>query len=372
MKLYLWLGVLGWALLLPPMVPAAVSDSPGYRVETVTEGLVFPWSLAFLPDGRKLVTERGGQLRVIQANGELVPIAVAGLPEIFVSGQAGLKEVALAPDFPDSEMIYLSYACGTERANNTCLARGRFAENQLHEVETIFTARPAKSGNAHYGGRIAFLPDNTLVLTLGDGFDYREQAQNPSNHLGTLVRLHLDGVPPADNPLVGQLDAAPEVYTLGHRNVQGIVFDDQRGRLLIHEHGPRGGDELNLVRPGKNYGWPIVSHGIDYTRAKITPFTQLPGYEDPLLHWTPAIAPAGMTLYRGTRFPQWQGDLLIAALAGRAVHRVSLTEDGAEEKEILFAELRERIRDVRTGPDGAVYLLTDSERGRLLRVVPEP
>ncbi|HEY7885630.1 MAG TPA: PQQ-dependent sugar dehydrogenase, partial [Cellvibrionaceae bacterium] len=210
----------------------------------------------------------------------------------------------------------------------------------------------------------------TLILTLGDGFDYREEAQSPANHLGKLVRLNLDGTVPADNPNLNDSNAAPELYTLGHRNVQGIVYDSIHQRLLIHEHGPKGGDELNLIKPGHNYGWPLVSQGVDYTGARVTPFTSLPGFESPLLYWTPSIAPAGMSIYRGETFAQWQGDLLIAALAGKAVHRVRVNNSGAEIQEVLFTELNERIRDVQSGPDGAVYLLTDSANGRVLKITP--
>src|SRR5690606_36808846 len=293
-----------------------------------------------------------------------------GVPEVHVGGQAGLKDVALAPDFVDSRHLYLTYACGTRTANNTCLARARLVGERLSEAETLVIAPPGKRGGAHYGGRILFLPDDTLLLTLGDGFAYREEAQDTADHLGTVVRLNLDGTIPRDNPFVGRPGYAPEIYTFGHRNVQGIVHDTAGGRVVIHEHGPRGGDEINVLVPGANYGWPAVTHGIDYSGAMVSPYSALPGFEDPLLVWTPSIAPAGMVLYDGELFPAWQGHLLVSALAGRAVHRVRLDEHGAEDVEVLFAELDERIRDVRTGPEGAVYLLTDSAEGRVLRVVP--
>ena len=341
-----------------------------YRIETFSEGLENPWALAFLPDGRLLVTERVGRLRIIEADGSVDPEPVAGLPEAFIAAQAGLMEVALDPDYGENRWLYLTYAYGSPEANNTRLARARLVDGELHDFEVLFTAQPLKAGAAHYGGRIAFLADKTLVLTLGDGFDWREEAQNPASHLGKIVRLNRDGSVPQDNPLVGQEGAAPEIYSLGHRNVQGIFFDAEHDRLYSHEHGPRGGDELNLIEAGNNYGWPLATFGVDYTGARISPYSSLPGLSDPLLHWTPSVAPAGLTLYRGELFPQWQGDLFVATLAEGSVRRIRIHGDRLAGEDILFEELGERIRDVRSGPDGALYLLTDSREGRLLRVLP--
>lgn len=350
----------------------AVADKrSGYQIETLAQGLEHPWSLAFLPDGRMLVTERPGRLRMLTADGELLPDALDGVPAVFASAQAGLFDVLPARDFEQSRAIYLSYACGTLHANHTCLARGELGEEGLNKVTEIFRVQPAKEGNAHYGGRLAWLPDNTLVLTLGDGFDYREQAQRRENHIGSIVRLNPDGSVPEDNPFAASDQYQDEVYSYGHRNVQGLVYDNEQDRLIAHEHGPRGGDEINVIRPGANYGWPITTHGLDYTGARVTPFQEREGIEPPLLHWTPSIAPSGMALYRGDLFPQWQGDLLVGGLVTRQVHRVSLENGQANEVGTLFGELDERIRDVRTGPDGAVYLLTDSADGRVLRITPE-
>ena len=356
--------------LLLSLFGGSLAQAMDYRIETLSEGLEFPWSLAFLPDGRMLVTERVGRLRMIEADGRLLPNPVSGVPQAFVAAQAGLMEVALDPEFASNQWVYLSYAHGSEQANNTRLARGRLVDGGLQDVQVLFTAQPLKRGAAHYGGRIAFLPDQSLVLTLGDGFDWREEAQNPANHLGKLVRVNRDGSVPADNPLVGQAGAAAEIYSLGHRNVQGIVFDAQAQRLYSHEHGPRGGDELNLVEAGRNYGWPLATHGVDYTGALISPYTELPGLQPPLLHWTPSVAPSGLTQYRGSLFPQWQGDLFAATLAERSVRRIRLLDGRLAGEEVLFEELEERIRDVRSGPDGALYLLTDNANGRVLRVVP--
>lgn len=353
-----------------PESDAMADETSGYTVETVASGLEHPWSLAFLPDGRMLVTERPGRLRMLTASGELVPEPLNGVPEVFASGQAGLFDVLPARDFENSRRIYLSYACGTVEANHTCLARGQLGEKGLNNVVEIFRVQPAKKGNAHYGGRMAWLPDNTLVLTLGDGFDYREQAQLPQNHIGSIVRLNPDGSVPDDNPFVGHDSYLGEIYSYGHRNVQGLAYDSAQGRLIAHEHGPRGGDEVNVIRPGVNYGWPVTTHGLDYTGARVTPFEEREGIEAPMLHWTPSIAPSGMTVYTGELFPQWRGDLLVGGLVTRQVHRVRLAAGEATEVETLFGELGERIRAVVTGPDGSVYLLTDSSEGRVLRVAP--
>jgi glucose/arabinose dehydrogenase len=353
-----------------PAGPAKAQPEVNYTVETVASGLEHPWSLAFLPAGGALVTERAGRLRRISDDGQLLEAPITGVPAVFNDGQAGLFGVVLSPDFSESQMIFLSYACGTESANHLCVATGRLDGEALENVIEIFRARPAKYGNAHYGGRMAWLPDATLVVTLGDGFDFREQAQDLSSHLGKIVRLNPDGTAPGDNPFVGREGALPEIYSYGHRNVQGLLYDPVEGRLFAHEHGPRGGDEINLIEPGNNYGWPVISHGIDYTGAMVTPFTEHKGMEQPLIHWTPSIAPSGMTRYLGDLFPAWRGSLLVGALADKSVHRVELEGLTAKDSGALFKELGERIRDVVSGPEGAVYLLTDSPEGRVLRIVP--
>jgi aldose sugar dehydrogenase len=358
--------------LLPVATFAQLQSATPYRVELLTTGFEHPWSLAVLPDGRMLVTERPGRLRLVAADGTLASEPVPGLPSILTGGQAGLKQVALAPDFAESAELYLSYSCGTPRANATCLARARFAADRLQELHVVFSADPPKRGLAHYGGRIAFLTDGTLLLTLGDGFDYREQAQNPAHHLGKIVRLNRDGSAPANNPFIGRSGHAAEIYTLGHRNVQGIVVDSVTGRVFAHEHGPRGGDELNELHAGANYGWPVVTEGIDYSGALVSPFTRLPGFEAPLLTFTPSIAPADLALYRGEAFAHWQGDLLVAALVRRTgVHRIRIDGAVARVEEVLLGEIGERTRSVTVAPDGSLLILTDSRDGRLLRVLPE-
>lgn len=365
----LWTSVSGLIVTSPPIQAQSV---PPYKVNIVAENLAYPWSLAFLPDGRMLVTERPGRLRVLSADGNTLVESLSGLPEVYASGQSGLFDVVLSPQFEDDQQVYFSYACGSEEANHTCLASGTLAETSLENVVEIFRVQPAKQDNAHFGGRLTWLPDETLILTLGDGFDYREQAQNLHNHIGSIVRLNRDGSVPDDNPFVGRGDAHPEIYSYGHRNVQGVVYDEENRRLITHEHGPRGGDEINLIEAGANYGWPIATGGLDYTGARITPFKEYPGTVSPLLEWTPSIAPSGIALYSGELFPQWQGDILIGALVNKEVRRVRLSNNGREASDIegLFGELGERIRDVRIGPEGEVYLLTDSPEGRLFRVVP--
>jgi aldose sugar dehydrogenase len=348
--------------------PAAAHD---YRIETVAEGLEHPWSIAFLPDGRMLVTERAGRLRII-ADGRLLDEPVQGVPEAYVRSQAGLFEVLLDPDYPDNGWIYLSLAHGTARANATRVVRGRLAGNDFRDLEVLFTADPPRNTPVHYGGRMTFLADGTLAIGLGDGFDFREAAQRLDSHTGTIVRIHRDGSVPADNPFVGRDDARPEIYSYGHRNVQGLVFDAETGLLWQHEHGPRGGDEVNLIRPGRNYGWPVATFGVDYSGARITPYTSRPGMEDPLVDWTPSIAPSGMTIYRGGQFPDWQGDLLVTALVAREVRRVMLDGERVTGQEPLFGEIGERLRDIKTAPDGALYILTDSPQGRVLRVQAAP
>ncbi|MCC5793400.1 MAG: PQQ-dependent sugar dehydrogenase [Chromatiales bacterium] len=357
------------ALLVLLSLPAAGTDDR-FRIDTIAEGLDHPWSAAFLPDGRVLVTERAGRLRIIGTHG-LDPEPVDGVPAAFVASQAGLFDVLADPDFAENGLIYLTLAAGDRRANRTELWRGRLEDGRLLDTRRLFQAEPDKATAVHHGGRLALLPDHTLLLGLGDGFNYRERAQSVADHFGVIVRLDRDGSAPADNPFAGRTDARPEIYSYGHRNVQGIAWHAGLGRIYAHEHGPRGGDELNHIMPGANYGWPVATHGLDYSGARVSPYQAWPDTESPLLYWTPAIAPAGLAVYDGDLFADWQGDLLVAALVGRHVQRVSL--DGAGRPagtEILFEEQGERIRDVRVAPDGSIWLLTDSADGRVLRVTP--
>jgi glucose/arabinose dehydrogenase len=359
--------LLGTLLAWTVAEPLAAQD---YRIDVLADGLEHPWSLAFLPDGQMLVTERAGRLRVVDRDG-LRSTPVQGVPAVFVSGQAGLFEVLPDRAYSSNHTLYLSFAHGDDDANHTRVVRARFDGQSLHDVQPIFTAQPAKSGDAHAGGRMAWLADGTLVLGLGDGFFFREVAQQLDSHHAKIIRINADGSVPSDNPFVGQEGALPEIFSFGHRHVQALVPDADSGRLYAHEHGPRGGDELNLIRRGRNYGWPVITYGRDYSRAMISPYTERAGMEQPLLHWTPSIAPGGMTLYRGDLFPSWRGSLFVAALAEKSVRRIPIDADGQPgEQEILFQEVDQRMRDVRTGPDGALYLLTDEPEGQLLRVAP--
>lgn len=359
------LALLG--LLVAIAAPLRAEEAPRYRIETIAEGLAFPWSLAFLPDGRVLVTERAGRLRLITA-GKLVERPIAGVPRAFAEGQGGLFEVLIDPDFGTHSTIYLSLAQGRSRANRTRVVRARFDGTALSDIEAIFTASPSKDTPVHFGGRMAFLPDGTLAIGLGDGFDYREKAQRLNSHLGKIVRVGTDGSVPKDNPFVGQNDVLPEIYSYGHRNVQGIALDARSGVLYAHEHGPRGGDELNAIEPGANYGWPVATFGLDYSGAVISPFSERPGMVSPLHQWTPSIAPSGMVIYRGAMFPEWDGDFIVTALAARCAQRLRLQGGKLVDGEVLFAELGARLRDVRVAPDGALWLLTDDAKGKVLRV----
>lgn len=368
------------------------AESSPYRYEVLTTELAFPWSLAFLTDNTMLITERGGMMRHIDSDGEEISQFTPPLEELWVSGQAGLFDIALSPQFSRNNTVFLSYACGTANANNTCLARLTWNGETLEDAQVIFRAAPAKRGSAHYGGRIAFMPDNTVLLTLGDGFDYREDAQRVANHIGSVVRIEQDGSIPADNPMLASSSAKPEIFTYGHRNVQGIAWHPEQQRMFISEHGPRGGDEINRLRSGANYGWPLITDGLDYTGALISPYKKLPGLTAAEFGWTPSIAPAGLAIYYGDMFNEWSGDLLVPALVGKHVARLrfrsrseavlSLPEHEAnlgnarthqplQLEERLFTELNQRIRDIRVHPQtGALYLLTDSAAGSLIKVTP--
>ncbi len=375
MRLLTCLAAFSALILLPFQAQAqterAVLESQvvdGYRLDTVADGLDFPWCVAFLPNGDLLVTERRGTMQRISPDG--TKVEVKGLPIVYHARQGGLFDVMLAPDFAETGVLYLSYAAGTPGANHTSVMRARLEGTNLLDGEVIFAASPTKATAVHYGGRMVMLPDGSIVLTLGDGFRYREEAQKLSSHLGTIVRFNPDGSAPADNPFVGEKGAKPEIYSYGHRSVQGLVYDAPTQTLWAHEHGAQGGDELNLLKPGGNYGWPLATTGIDYTGAKITPYTAYPGTETFAHDWVPSIAPSGMVRYRGTLMPALDGDFLIGGLASMDVRLLEADGNQVTAEHILFEELEERIRDLRTGPDGAIYLLTDTDEGRVIRISP--
>jgi glucose/arabinose dehydrogenase len=354
----------------PPPIVADVAASPvRIAYQEIATGLAFPWGIAFLPNGDALVTERDGRLRVIRA-GRLDPAPVTGMPPVFAEGQGGLFDVVLDPDFASNQRIYLSFAHGTSAANGTRIVRARFDGRALSEVTPIFTASPLKHGAAHFGGRMAILPDRSLVLTLGEGYAFKDDAQKLDNDFGKIVRLTLDGQPAPGNPYIGQSGQRAEIWSYGHRNVQGIVHDPATGVLWAHEHGPKGGDELNIIRPGVNYGWPTITYGVDYSGAIISPFTSRDGMEQPQAVWVPSIAPSGMIQYRGSLFALWRGDLIISALAGMQARRVDLEGARVVGQEKLFADLNARIRQVAEAPDGSIWLLIDSPDGKVIRATP--
>jgi aldose sugar dehydrogenase len=353
----------------PPPQPAKVVKT-GYKVTEIAKGLDHPWSMAFLPDGSMLVTERVGRLRLIKG-GSLMSQPIAGVPAVHTGSQAGLFDIVLHPNFAQNNIVYLTYAAGTAAANGTQVARARFDGVTLQDFHVIFKAMPLKGGNNHYGGRLAFLPDGTFALTIGEGFEYREKAQDLTSDLGKIVRLNEDGSTPKDNPFLGQATARPEIYTWGHRNPQGLIYDAQSGRLYETEHGPRGGDELNIIVAHKNYGWPVITYGMDYSGAYVSPYTQRAGLEQPVIYWTPSIAPSGLAMYHGDKFPEWRGDLFVGALAFKHLRRVHLDSRGeVVDQEELLNDLHWRIRDVRSAPDGYIYVCTDEADGRVLRLEP--
>jgi len=355
-------------LLCGLLLACGTAQANQLTAESFVDGLEHPWSMVFLPDGRALVSERPGRLRVVDATGRLVEAPVEGTPGVYADSQGGLMDLALHPDYADNGWIYMTLAHGTPSANATRVVRGRLVDGRWTDHQTLFTATPKKDTPVHYGGRMAFLPDGTLLVSVGDGFDYREHAQRLDSHLGKIIRLEDDGSVPADNPFVDRDNALPEIFSLGHRNPQGLVVEPDTGRIWAHEHGPRGGDELNLIRAGANYGWPLVTRGVDYSGARVTPFTSRPGMIEPKLGWTPSIAPAGMSRYVGSRFAGWQGDLLVASLVEKTIRRVSLEGERVVADEPLGLEIGRRLRDVRVGPDGALYLLVDEKRGEIIYV----
>lgn len=345
-----------------------------YRVVTVVQGLEHPWGMAFLPEGEILVTERPGRLRVIR-DGVLQPAPVAGVPAVAALGQGGLLDIALHPDFAANRLVYLSFSKPGPNGATTAVVRGRFEGDRLSAVEEIFEANAWGGGGAHFGSRLVFDPEGYLYITVGDRGDApargaSHRAQNLRDHAGTTLRLHDDGRVPQDNPFVGRNDALPEIYTYGNRNAQGMIVHPATGEIWQNEHGPQGGDEINLIRAGRNYGWPVITHGIGYDGRAIAQDTARAGMEQPLLHWTPSIAPSGMAIYTGDAFPGWRGNVFVGALAGRHLRRVVFEGTRPVRQEQLLGDFGQRIRDVREGPDGFLYLLVDGPNAPLIRLEP--
>jgi aldose sugar dehydrogenase len=369
--------LLGAALLLFLLALGACTGETGepsatagdYRVVSLTSELTHPWALAFLPDDSMLISERPGRLRVFR-DGALLADPVPGLPPITATGQGGLLDLALHPGFEQNRWLYFTYAASVGNGVTTRLARARFEDDRLHDVEVLFTAEPASRGGRHFGSRIVFDRDGYVFLSIGDRGDM-PRAQRLDDHAGTIVRLHDDGRVPGGNPFVGRDDARPEIYAYGVRNPQGMALHPRTGELWEHEHGPRGGDEINVIEAGLNYGWPVISHGIDYSGAPIGDgIREKEGMEQPLHHWTPSIAPSGMAFYQGEAFPEWEGDLLVGALAHRHLARLSFDAENEVVSEVrMLEEWGSRIRDVRVR-DGLIYVLTDHDPGELLRIEP--
>lgn len=344
-------------------------------VETVASGLEHPWAIAFLPDGNFLVTERPGRLRIVTPKGE-VKKPVSGVPEVDARNQGGLLDVALDPDFEENRLVYLTYAeKGEGGTNGTAVARGHLTESmspQLRDVEVIFRQTPKKDSTLHFGSRLVFDNEGHLFVALGERsrVGMREESQDLDSHLGKVVRIWPDGTVPEDNPFAGEKGALPEIWSYGHRNQQGAALHPETGRLWTNEHGPRGGDEINIPQAGKNYGWPIVSYGTEYSGAPVGDGeSAAPGMESPIYHWTPSIGVSGMAFYTGDAIPEWQGSLFVGGLARPSLRRLTLDGEKVAGEETLLEDLGARIRDVRQGPDGALYLLTDDEDGKLLRIV---
>ncbi|WDI30702.1 PQQ-dependent sugar dehydrogenase [Hyphococcus flavus] len=343
---------------------------PGFEMETLATGLALPWSMAFTPDGEILIIEKAGGVRVYR-DGALDPNPVSGAPEgVYVRADSGRHDIALDPDFIENRRVFLAYAEGDEDANRLVVWRGVYENGAFTNGEVIFRATPDKEGAGHPGGRLLFLPDKTLLLSVGDGYDYLHDAQDLSSHLGKVLRIDRNADAPTDNPFVGREDALPEIWTYGHRNIQGLALDRETGAVWAHEHGPRGGDEINLLSGGANYGWPATTNGIDYNGEIISGRAHAEGIESPLIVWAPSIAPSGLAVYRGETFPEWEGRFLIGALAARAVVHAQRDNDGRSIAEVdrILTDMGARIRDVRVGPDGGVYILTDEPEGRLLRL----
>jgi glucose/arabinose dehydrogenase len=346
------------------------SDRHAFRVVTLVEGLAHPWSLAFLPDGRMLVTERPGRLRVVSKDFRLDLRPIDGVPQVAAVGQGGMFDVALHPKYAENGWIYLAYNGRGDGGHGTELLRAKLDGHRLTQPQVLFRMEPKSSGGQHFGGRIVFDRQGHVYLTLGDRGD-RDRAQRLDDHAGSVIRLHDDGRVPADNPFVKNPGTKPEKFTLGNRNMQGAALHPKSGELWTHEHGPQGGDEINVMRSGRNYGWPVITYGVNYgIGTRIGEGTHRAGMEQPLHKWVPSIAPSGMAFYDGDKFPNWRGNLLIGALRDEMLVRLELDGEKVTKEERLIKNTLGRIRDVRVGPDGYVYLLTDDRNGVLARLEP--
>ena len=365
----------GWivfALALSAQAQSVKTQDHPVRISTLVQGLENPWALAFLPDGRSLIAERPGRLRIVSADFKLMPDPVKGLPAVSAVGQGGLLDVVLHPRFAENSWVYWSFVAAGNGGFGTEVARGKLRGDRLDDVEVIFRALPKRNGGLHFGSRLVFDRDGYLFITLGDRGD-RDHAQRPDGHLGKIIRLHDDGRIPSTNPFATKAGGRPETYSIGHRNVQGAALHPLTGALWVHEHGPQGGDEVNIIAAGINYGWPEITYGAEYgSGARIGFGNAKAGMAQPIHTWVPSIAPSGMAFYRGAAFPRWQGDLFVGALAGRVVVRLRIQGDKVVDEERMLSGTIGRIRDVRVGSDGLVYLLSDHRDGVLARLEPAP
>jgi len=358
--------------LLKAADPTFPSSAGNLSVQTIAGGLVHPWSLAFLPDGRMLVTERPGRMRIVTRNGQLSP-ALGNVPKVYAQGQAGLMDVLLARDFNQTHTIFVCYAEPADGGGRIAVLRARLIEDETPRLDApsvIFRQKGPVSRGLNIGCRMVQAADGNLFVTLGDHFAPKDLAQKLDNHIGKIVRITSDGTSPSDNPFVGKQDALPEIWAYGLRNAQGLAFNPADGKLWEQEHGPMGGDEINIIEKGRNYGWPLVSYGVNYNGTPVgNGKATMEGVTDPVWHWTPSIAPSGMAFYTGDLIPGWKGSLFNGALKFELLSRLEIKGDKGIKEERLLRNMQERIRDVRQGPDGALYLLTDNSSGRILRIV---
>jgi len=348
----------------------------GFKKVTVVKDLERPWGMAWLPDGAILITERVGRVKILR-NGLLEEIAIANIPNLFVSGQAGLMDISLHPRFEQNSLVYLTYSSGNFQSNHTSILRAKFDGKALVEPQVIFEVKPSKSGNQHFGSRIVWRPDQTMLVAIGDGGNpplelngelIRKQAQKLDSQLGKVLRIKDDGSIPSDNPFVKNASANPAIWSYGHRNIQGLFADSLSQQVWATEHGARGGDELNLIEAGKNYGWPTVSFSQEYIGGNVSTETSRPDMVDPKLVWTPSIAPSGLMVYRGDRFPDWQGNIFAGALVSKEIVRIKIEANKTVIQENI--PIGQRVRDVRQGKDGFIYVLTDEQAGQLIRLEP--
>lgn len=366
------------SLLCIAATQTVAAETQDYQITTIAEGLDQPFGMAIMPSGDLFITERAsGQLRLIE-NGRLLPEPVTGVPKVYVGLYGGLLDVVLHPQFSSNQWVYMTLTQGTDKANSLRVVRGQYSKGEISNVVEIYKATPDKKNSINFSGKMAFLPDQTLLISIGDGHIYREEAQNLNSSLGKIIRFTDEGRIPPDNPFVGQENKLPEIWSYGFRNVLGLMYSKLNNVVFAHENAHKGGDELNRIESGKNYGWPIATYTTDYSGGYVSPLTHHAGVEQPLTYWTPSLAPSGMTQCVGCQWKEWEGDLLVSMLGGKQIRRIRLSGDTVTEQEALFTELNERIRDVQFSQDGALYILTDNHpiytsadlRCRLLKVSP--